>query len=188
MIIETYTSNWIKDFTDIKSEIVNGLHEFDYTIEHVGSTSVPNLDSKPIIDIDIIYSKPFDFEKIKLRLERIGYYHNGNQGIEDRDVFKRNGKLTNEILDRIKHHLYVCPVNSKALERHILSRNFLRKNDWARLKYQQIKYELAEQANQDRKKYAELKEQNVNDFIDTILEREKNERTTLGFVQVGQTE
>ena len=106
-------------------------------------------------------------------LEKTGYYHNGNQGIKDRDVFKRNGKLTNELLDRVKHHLYVCPVDSKALERHILSRNFLRNNDWARLKYQQMKYELAEKANQDRKVYAALKELNVNDFIDSIVEEEK---------------
>jgi GrpB-like predicted nucleotidyltransferase (UPF0157 family) len=173
MLIEKYTSTWIKDFENIKSEIENGLHGLDFTIEHVGSTSVPNLDSKPIIDIDIIYVKHFDFEKIKSGLLKIGYYHNGNQGIEDRDVFKRNSGLTNEILDQIKHHLYVCPVDSKALERHILSRNFLRNNDWARLKYQQMKYELAEEANQDRKKYAALKELNVNDFIDSIIEKEK---------------
>jgi GrpB-like predicted nucleotidyltransferase (UPF0157 family) len=58
MLIEHYTSNWIKDFADLKREIENGLHGLEYTIEHVGSTSVPNLDSKPIIDIDIIYYKP----------------------------------------------------------------------------------------------------------------------------------
>lgn len=173
MLIETYTSNWIKDFTDIKSEIENGLHGLDYTIEHVGSTAVPNLNSKPIIDIDIIYSKQLDFVKIKSGLEKIGYYHNGNQGIEDRDVFKRNGKLTNKILDTVKHHLYVCPIDSVALERHIITRNFLRKNEWARIKYQQMKYELAEKANQDRKVYAALKELNVNDFIDSIIEEEK---------------
>ena len=112
MLIEKYTSNWIKDFTKIKSEIENGLQGLDYTVEHVGSTCVPNLDAKPIIDIDIIYSKKLDFEKIKSALLKIGYYHNGNQGIEDRDVFKRNGKLANQILDTIKHHLYVCPIES----------------------------------------------------------------------------
>lgn len=179
MLIEKYTSTWIKDFEDLKREIENGLYGLDFTIEHVGSTSVPNLDSKPIIDIDIIYAKQLDFEKIKSELLKIGYYHNGNQGIEDRDVFKRNSGLTNETLDKIKHHLYVCPVDSKALERHIISRNFFRNNDWARLKYQKTKYELAEKANQDRKKYAELKELNINDFIDSIIEKEKIERTTL---------
>jgi GrpB-like predicted nucleotidyltransferase (UPF0157 family) len=173
MLIETYTSNWIKNFIDIKREIENWLDGLDCTIEHVGSTSVPNLDSKPIIDIDIIYSKQQDFEKIKLVLEKTGYYHNGNQGIEDRDVFKKNREIPNEILDTIKHHLYVCPVYSKALERHILSRNFLRRNDWARKKYQLLKYELAEKANQDSKIYAALKELNINAFIDSVIEEEK---------------
>ena len=125
--------------------------------------------SKPIIDIDIIFDNQEDFEKIKGALLKMGYYHNGNQGIKDRDVFKRNAGWTNEILDNIKHHLYVCPADSKALERHILSRDFLRNNDWAKLKYQQIKYELAEKANQDKKIYAELKELNVNDFIDSMI-------------------
>ena len=173
MLLNAYTSTWIQNFTDIKREIDKGLHGIEFIIEHIGSTSVPNLDSKPIIDIDIIFFKPMDFENIKTGLERIGYYHNGNQGIEGREVFKRNGKLTSEILDTVKHHLYVCPVGSKALERHLLSRNFLRKHEWARIKYQQMKYELAEKANQDRKVYAALKELYVNDFIDAIVEEEK---------------
>ncbi len=176
MLIVKYKSDWIKDFVALKRIIDKGLEGLEYHIEHVGSTSVPNLDSKPIIDIDIIYSEQADFDKIKLRLEKIGYYHNGNQGIKDRDVFKRTRRSTNEMLDDIKHHLYVCPITSKALERHILSRDFLRKNEWARVEYQQIKYKLAENAGQDRKIYADLKELNANDFIDAIIEKEKNER------------
>lgn len=88
-------------------------------------------------------------------------------------MFKRNGLITNRILDSINHHLYVCPIDSKELERHIFSRNYLRKNDWARKKYQEMKYELAIEANQDRKVYANLKELKVNEFIDTIIEEEK---------------
>jgi GrpB-like predicted nucleotidyltransferase (UPF0157 family) len=173
MLLKAYTATWINDFTEIKREIQNALTGFTCTIEHVGSTSVPNLDSKPIIDVDIIYFDLSDFEKIKSGLERIGYDHHGNQGIEGRDVFKRNGKWTHEILDTTKHHLYVCPVESKALERHLLSRDFLRKNEWARIQYQQMKYELAEKANQDRKVYAALKELHVNDLIDAMVEEEK---------------
>ena len=173
MLIEKYSSNWAKKFTDIKREIENKLGGLKYLIEHIGSTSVPNLDAKPIIDIDIIYYNKEDFEKIKFGLETIGYYHNGNQGIEDRAVFKRKNKISHEILDTIKHHLYVCPVDSKALERHILSRNFLRKNNGARLQYQQMKYDLAKTANQDRKVYAALKELHINGFIDSIINDEK---------------
>ena len=69
------------------------------------------------------------------------------------------------------------PANSKALERHILSRNYLRKNEWARLKYQEMKYELAEKADQNKTIYAELKERYVNEFIDLIIEKEKTNMT-----------
>ncbi len=173
MLIVEYTSDWITNFTDLKRGIESGLIGFEYQIEHVGSTSVPKLDSKPIIDIDIIYENESHFNKIKSGLIKIGYYYNGNQGIENREVFKRDGKSIHGILDTITHHLYVCPMDSKALERHILSRNFLRKNDWARLEYQEMKYELAQKANQNKKLYAQLKELNINNFIDRIIEKEK---------------
>ena len=173
MLIEKYTPNWIQNFADLNREIDKGLNGLEYRIEHIGSTSVPNLDSKPIIDIDIVYENESEFEKIKSGLINLGYDHNGNQGIEKREVFKRNAKSINGILDTITHHLYVCLKNSKALERHILSRNFLRKNDWARLEYQEMKYRLAEKADQDKKLYAELKELNVNEFIDSIIKKEK---------------
>jgi len=185
MLIKKYTSDWITNFTDLKREIDNVLSGVEYGIEHVGSTSVPKLDSKDIIDIDIIYKQESEFKKIKTKLNQIGYYHNGNQdhngnqGIEHREVFKRTGQETNEVLDTIKHHLYVCLMDSKGLERHILSRNFLRKNDWARLKYQEMKYELAEKANQDKKLYANLKELHVNAFIDLIIEKEKQTRNII---------
>jgi GrpB-like predicted nucleotidyltransferase (UPF0157 family) len=170
MILSKYSSSWLADFNAIEHEIQK---ELKFKIEHVGSTAVPNLDAKPIIDLDIIYSNKQDLEIIKLGLEKLGYYHNGDQGIEGREVFKRSGKLTNNVLDRIKHHLYVCQANSKALERHILSRNFLRKHIWAREKYQKMKYAIALEANQYRKIYAALKEIYVNDFIDAIINEER---------------
>jgi len=173
MLIKMYSFNWIINFEDLKLEIDKTLSGLEYQIEHVGSTSVPGLDSKDVIDIDIIYDDASEFEKIKNELINIGYYHNGNQGIEMREVFKRTGIQINRTLDQITHHLYVCLINSTALDRHILFRDFLRKNDWARLEYQTMKYDLAEKANQDKKLYAELKELNVNDFIDSIIEKEK---------------
>jgi GrpB-like predicted nucleotidyltransferase (UPF0157 family) len=187
MVLEKYTPDWISDFMDIKSEIEKTLGENLFDIEHIGSTSVPNLDSKPIIDIDIIFSDTDDFVKIKSGLEKMGYYHNGDQGIKDREVFKRNGKYPNEILDTVSHHLYVCHAMSQALERHILSRNFLRKNDWARIRYQEMKYEMAEKANQDRKRYQELKELHINSYIDSMIEMEKTNRQQDWSVQPRKT-
>lgn len=177
MLIQPYSSTWIPDFENLKAELERGLSGTNYHIEHIGSTAIPGLDAKAIIDIDIIYSGQEAFEKIKSGLIQTGYYHNGNQGIADRDVFKRNGKQFHTILDTIAHHLYVCQANSPALERHLLFRNQLRKNEEARLIYQQMKYELAEKAGQDKKIYAELKEMYINPFVDAVIEKERMERT-----------
>ncbi len=173
-LIQKYDPNWINSFNKIKQALDLALTGISYQIEHIGSTSVPSLDAKPIIDIDIIYKEDATFDKIKTALENIGYYHNGDQGIPEREVFKRDGITTNPVLDSIPHHLYVCLHGSQGLERHLLSRDYLRKHKWAREKYQQMKYEIADKVNQDRKKYAELKELTVNDFIDQIIEKEKN--------------
>jgi GrpB-like predicted nucleotidyltransferase (UPF0157 family) len=175
MLIEKYTPKWITHFEDLKSRLLVALAGVECVIEHIGSTSVPNLDAKPIIDIDIIYFDAQDFDRIKCMLEKIGYYHHGNQGIEGREVFKRGGKVLIPALEAIKHHLYVCPMGSKELERHILFRNYLRENEWARITYQQTKYELADEANQDRKKYQALKELRLNNFIENIIQMERGE-------------
>lgn len=170
MLIQEYRESWIEDFKAIKSVINDALMNLNISIEHIGSTAVPKLAAKPIIDIDIVYGNDVPFETIKSGLEKIGYYHNGNQGIINREVFKR-GMLENkhQILDTITHHLYVCPVDSEELQRHITFRNYLIANESAKIEYQQLKYEISAAANQDKKQYAALKEVKARTFINDIL-------------------
>jgi GrpB-like predicted nucleotidyltransferase (UPF0157 family) len=168
MLIHPYSADWNSHFNDIKSLLDEALQRLDYSIEHVGSTAVPGLAAKPIIDIDIVFNDPSTFPLIKQALELIGYFHNGNQGIEDREVFKREGTSQDDVLDTIKHHLYVCSAESPALKRHLITRDYLRNNEWAKTEYQQMKYALAEKAGQEQKKYATLKEETVNAFIDSF--------------------
>ena len=174
MVIVKYNPEWVNHFENIKEKLSKALIEIDVNIEHVGSTSVPKLAAKSIIDIDIIYYQVSDFERIKNNLESFGYYHNGNQGIEGREVFKRNGKQDDEILDKISHHLYVCKNDCEELHRHILSRDYLRKNEIAREFYENLKYQIAEEANQDRKLYANLKQLKANSLINFIIELSRN--------------
>ena len=173
MLIKKYTSDWIKDFSELRREIEYRLKGLELRIEHVGSTSVPDLDSKDIIDMVVIYKHNKEFDSIKLGLMAMGYFHNGNQGVEGREVFKRSGDHYIAILDSKTHHLYACQADSKALEEQILFRDHLKRNSRARAKYQQMKYQLADKANQDRKRYAELKEQSIGDFIAKTIEVER---------------
>ena len=170
MFIQEYSSQWPADFQRIKTILADALTGISITIEHVGGTAVPGLAAKPIIDIDIVLTDRKDFETIKERLAQIGYYHNGDQGIADRDVFKRTGELTlHNVLDRIAHHLYVCSIDSEELKRHLLFRDYLSTHAAARNEYQQLKQQLAEEANNDRKRYAQLKEEKAKAFIESIL-------------------
>jgi GrpB-like predicted nucleotidyltransferase (UPF0157 family) len=172
MLISTYNPQWPLDYEKIKNRISEAMINIPFKIEHVGSTSIPFCDAKPIIDIDIIFNEIDTFTEIKRRLESIGYYHNGDQGIEGREVFKRGKKLFIEDLDTITHHLYVCRADNKELARHLLFRDYLRRNDHARDFYVKLKKEIALEANQDKSAYAELKQLKANSFIDYVIELE----------------
>lgn len=170
MVIQAYREHWAADFSKIKEVIKQALGGIDVEIEHIGSTSIRDLAAKPIIDIDISYTPNVKFEQIRQGLERLAYVHRGDQGIVNRDVFKRQeGKKKHEILDTIKHHLYVCPSHSEELQRHLAFRNYLKEHPTERKEYEKLKYEIAELADQDRKAYAQIKEIKAKAFIESIL-------------------
>ncbi|MEM6380375.1 MAG: GrpB family protein [Bacteroidota bacterium] len=169
MLIQTYQANWPQQFQQIADVLRIALQSHYQEIEHVGSTAVPGLAAKPIIDIDIVFTTQKDFLNIKDALEQLGYYHNGDQGIPDRAVFKRVQNSKHPILDQIVHHLYACPEDSAELKRHLLFRDYLRVNPEARAAYEQLKYEIAELANQDRKQYAQIKERKARPMIESFL-------------------
>jgi GrpB-like predicted nucleotidyltransferase (UPF0157 family) len=172
MLIEVYNPGWEKDFEELSAAIRAAVQGLPVSIEHIGSTAVPGLAAKPVIDIDIIFDGRDQFGPIKYRLEQAGYLHKGNQGIEDREVFKRSGVgHKHPVLDFIVHHLYVCVAGSEGLLRHIVLRDHLLANAGARMEYQNLKYAIAEEAGQDRKQYAELKEVRTKSFIDAIIAR-----------------
>lgn len=125
-------------FEEIKNELEVAIGDLIISIEHVGSTSVEGLSAKPIIDIDIIIKDYSIFDAVVRKLETIGYIHEGNLGIKDREAFKYSDKTHLQ-----RHHLYVCPQQSEELRRHITFRDFLKSNPEAAKKYGAVKEEAA---------------------------------------------
>lgn len=78
VIVVPYDSNWNEEFQKIKLYLEETLQNSIITIEHVGSTSVEGLFSKPIIDIDVVIKNHDKFQDVKSRLESLGYYHQGD--------------------------------------------------------------------------------------------------------------
>lgn len=134
VIVVPYNEQWKVDFDTIKNYLLSAVKDIIISIEHIGSTSVEGLSAKPIIDIDVVIKDYSVFENIVERLVSLGYIHEGNLGVKDREAFDYKGDT-----DLPKHHLYVCPEFSSELKRHIAFRDFLRNNPEAMLKYSKTK-------------------------------------------------
>ena len=138
VIVLPYDKAWRSDFEKIKAEIEGVAGDLIVGIEHVGSTSVEGMSSKPCIDLDIVIEDVSGMDAIVNRLETIGYIHEGDLGITGREAFKYTSK------PHLKtHHLYVCPQDSEELHRHITFRDFLRTHPDALKKYSKVKEEAA---------------------------------------------
>ena len=147
-----YDEAWQQDFSAIAAELWDALGTLALRIEHVGSTAVPGLSAKPIIDIDVVIRDSSQLEAVIAALGTIGYRHEGDLGIAGREAFKYEGK------DHLrKHHLYVCPQDSPELKRHLAFRDYLRSHPAAVREYSRIKEEGASLYPRDIEKYIEHK-------------------------------
>ena len=152
VLVLPYSQIWKSAFEEIKSEIEMAIGNLIVGIEHVGSTSVKGLSAKPCVDLDVIIKDYSVFDEIVKRLEVIGYIHEGDLGIKDREAFKYTDKP-----HLMPHHLYVCPQYSAELHRHITFRDFLRNNQDAIRKYSEVKETAAELFPNEIDKYIEYK-------------------------------
>lgn len=152
VIVKSHDPKWKDKFQKLKSYIEKALEDCILGIEHVGSTSVEGLVAKPIIDIDIIIKSYEYFETVKLGLEKLGYFHEGDLGIKDREAFGYKDKA-----ELMTHHLYVCSKNSIQLQRHIAFRDYLRTHKEDRDKYSEIKIQAAKMFPTDIDSYIEYK-------------------------------
>ena len=134
VLVVPYNEAWADAFEEIKGEIEAAIGDLIVGVEHIGSTSVQGLSAKPCIDVDVIIKDYSSFDEIVSRLARIGYIHEGDLGIKDREAFKYTDKP-----HLMMHHLYVCPQYSEELHRHITFRDFLRSNADAAGEYSKVK-------------------------------------------------
>jgi len=161
ILIREYDPAWPIQFDNLSHRISDSLGTIVRRIEHIGSTSVPNLAAKPIIDLDVVLGSRSDLPDAIRLLEKIGYVHEGNLGIVGREAFRSP-------MNQIRHHLYVVIEGAEELRRHIAFRDALRRDEALRSNYEQLKRALAHQYADDRSSYSEAK----SAFITAIVNRE----------------
>jgi GrpB-like predicted nucleotidyltransferase (UPF0157 family) len=160
VIIEDYDPRWPQLFEMLRSRIAPVLDELAISIEHVGSTAVPGLAAKPIIDIDVLLRSSTDLAVVIRKLADLGYEHRGDLGVSGREAFRAKAAA-------VQHHLYVCPLGSLEYDRHIAFRNYLRTHAADAHAYVLLKRQLASKFGSDREGYNEAK----SDFVQRILRR-----------------
>lgn len=152
VIVLPYDATWKADFEKIKTEIESAIGDLILGIEHVGSTSVDGMSAKPCIDIDVIIRDYTVFDAVLRKLASIGYIHEGDLGIKDREAFKYSDKPHLRT-----HHLYVCPQASEELHRHITFRDYLKSHPEAVRQYSAVKEKAAQLFPDNISKYIEYK-------------------------------
>ena len=164
-LVQLYDPAWPVWFRQIAAFIEPALAGVAHAIEHVGSTAVPGMVAKPIIDLDIVVTTEV-FPAAKAGLESLGYIHQKDLGIPKREAFK-------ETLDPIRlppHHLYVCEADCYELQKHLVFRDFLRNHpEWVE-RFSQHKMELCVTHDNDRQAYMAGKSAMVEEITRLAME------------------
>ena len=150
LAVRDYDAAWPARFSALADRVAGLLGALVVQTEHIGSTAVPGLAAKPVIDMDVVLASASDLPEVIHRLRTVGYVHEGDLGIVGREAFRWPP-------GEARHHLYVLMAGADELRRHLAFRDALRADRDIRDKYAALKRSLAIQYSRDRKSYTEAK-------------------------------
>jgi GrpB-like predicted nucleotidyltransferase (UPF0157 family) len=159
-----YDEKWKKLFEE-EASLLNDIFKDELVeIYHIGSTSVPGLKAKPVIDIMPVVKDIDKVDKYNKEMQKIGYEPKGEYGIEGRRFFMKGG-------ENRTHHVHIFQQdNEEAIERHLALRDYLRAHRKEAEKYAEIKTKGAEKYPNDINGYCDYKDKFVKDLEKKALE------------------
>ncbi|MFL0269363.1 GrpB family protein [Candidatus Clostridium radicumherbarum] len=160
-----YDYRWVELYKQEEKLLLSLIGEYVIDIQHVGSTSIKGLDSKPIIDIAVGIKSLNDTENFRNLLENAGYQYRGRAGVEGRIMFAKGSE------DLRTHYLHIEVYGGDLWENHIYFRDYLQLNKKSFEEYSRLKKELAEKFKEDRNSYTSSK----NNFINSTLKKAREE-------------
>ena len=168
--IVDYDPQWVKDFEEEKQRILSVIGPRVAGLEHIGSTAVPGLGGKPIVDILVGVNNATEAETCLPPLKTIGYadvtpepqapdwhYCLGKSPVPSRPSFRYV-------------HLHLVTVQSPHWEKHVLFRDYLRRSPAVAHAYFDLKKRLASRYGSDREGYTDAK----TAFIEQIITHARN--------------
>ena len=147
-----YDPIWKELFEAEKDTLLNTIGDYVSDIEHIGSTSIPGLKAKPIIDMIAAVKDLSVYIKLIDSLTKLGYEYMPERVFDDRVFFPKGPQESRT------HHLSLVVENSADWTGRIAFRDYLRSNPHERQEYQLLKERLAKQFPNDRASYTKAKE------------------------------
>ena len=160
VLVADYDPTWPHQFDALRVPLAGVLGDIAISIEHVGSTAVPGLAAKSIIDLDVVIASREELPAAIKALAELGYVHEGDLGIPGREAFRWPA-------DEPRHHLYVCAVGNEPLQQHLAFRDYLRAHQDVAAEYARLKRRLAREHGDDREAYT----RGQSEFIERVLRR-----------------
>lgn len=166
IVIAAYCQEWPGQFNEEAFMIRQVVNPYISAIEHIGSTSVPGLAAKPIIDMLIGVNCLADSPHFIPHLLDLGYIYVPEYEVE----LPERRYLYKQINYEDAFHLHIVEPESDFFKRHLAFRDYLRSHPEAAAEYAELKLKLAQAFGSDRSGYTDAK----SDFIHAI------ERKALG--------
>ena len=158
-----YVPNWPLLFRAEKERLFASLGNYILDVQHIGSTSIPGMPAKPILDIGIAVTNFEEATRCIPLLEQLGYSYKGENGIPRRHYFVKGEPRT--------HHLHIIEVASEEWKNHLLFRDYLRRTPATAQEYASLKQSLSTQFATDREAYQSGKDS----FIKAVLHKANQE-------------
>jgi GrpB-like predicted nucleotidyltransferase (UPF0157 family) len=162
-----YDGRWPHWFQQIAAELEPFVSAHALRIDHVGSTSVPGLAAKPIIDVDVVAPSEAEVSTLIGAIISAGYRWRGDLGVTGREAF---GPVRDSGLP--EHHLYLVVENNKAHLDHLLLRDVLRHDAALRDEYATLKLSNVDVAEGNMDVYVAAKA----NFVARLLTQARRER------------
>lgn len=151
-----YDPTWPQQFADESAKIRTVLGENCIAVYHIGSTSVPGLSAKPLLDIMLVVKNITQTNRSGL--ESLGYIDRGELGMPFRIYMHRGAP-------QHTHHLHIWEQGNPEIEKHLLFRDYLINNESAKRQYADLKQKLALQYRNEHRSYTTLKDHFIKDLI-----------------------
>ena len=161
-----HNPKWSGLFDEEKQLLKNTFGNTIITIEHIGSTAIPGIPAKPIIDMDIGVESLEIGRSMKEKFEKLGYEHRPFVPGHAKEELKWQELYVKGPESKRTHHAHVTAYGNNYWENDLLFRDYLRKNSVRAKQYTELKAELAEKHADDRGVYTKNKEQFINETLE----------------------